>query len=527
MTKRSGDFPESVKRKLKDRVSSRCSNPDCRVPTESPSDESVSRVNSEGIAAHICAASPKGPRYSPKMTKEERGSIENGIWLCSNCSIKIDRDVKTYSVDLLKDWKRQAEQSAKQEQGQKLPNKNDAINTLTSAFGGYSKNFIPTAISNVHGASENALEALDSRFKIESSYINKITQLQIHAKETVPFSINIEDRYKNEYFEKIQKLFEHGEDLEIDMEAINLKGSPLLEEIPKIINKGNMHIFPKKKKCIQKFWVINKLTLKEEFFDLSHGVIAYGQKLFNVIVNACDELLEIKYKINLKLEETDLIITSFQDLTMSIKFERWENCDVRYLPYFDKLYLFFKQLFDGWELKTSLEINGLVIYDAIIVTGRAMKSINATFQYINYVKILSKYLNIQIKYIYDHSYTEKDYYDLVEIIDIIEGEYILNKNNFSSISITVTIDNTLACNQLLQDSNKPINTMFIPNTQDEITLFNQVIRLPKKKFILTSVLPKIDKPISEIQEGDLVKVEFLPCDNFELKIEFVSDENIC
>jgi len=311
------------------------------------------------------------------------------------------------------------------------------------------------------------------------------------------------------------------------MEAINLKGSPLLEEIPKIINKGKMHILPKKKKCIQKFLVINKLTLKEEFFDLAHGVIAYGQKSFSVIGNACDGLFEVKYKVNWKFGETDLIITSLQDLTMSIKFEKWENCDVRYLPYFDKLYSFFKQLFDGWELKTSLEINGLVIYDATIVTGSTMESINATFQYINYVKILSNYLHYPIKYICDHSYTEKDYYDLVEIIDIIEGKYILDKNHFSSISTTVMIDNTLAYNQLLQDSNKPINTMFIPNTQDEIILFNQVIRLPKKKFILTSVLPKIDKPISEIQEGDSVKVEFQPCDNFKLKIEFMLDENIC
>lgn len=210
---------------------------------------------------------------------------------------------------------------------------------------------------------------------------------------------------------------------------------------------------------------------------------------------------------------------------MSIKFEKWENCDVRYLPYFDKLYSFFKQLFDGWELKTNLEINGLVIYDATIVTGSTMESINATFQYINYVKILSNYLRHPIKYICNHSYTEKDYYDLVETIDILEGKYTLDKNILSSISTTVMIDSTLECNQLLQDGDKPISMMFIPNMQDEITLFNQVIRLPKKKFILTSVLPKIGKPITEIKEGDLIKVEFQPCDDSELKIEFMSDEN--
>lgn len=60
-THRNGDFPDSVKRRLKDRVNSICSNPNCRKLTEAPSSENTSKVNSIGIAAHICAASPEGP----------------------------------------------------------------------------------------------------------------------------------------------------------------------------------------------------------------------------------------------------------------------------------------------------------------------------------------------------------------------------------------------------------------------------------------------------------------------------------
>lgn len=48
----------------------------------------------DGIAAHITAAAQGGPRYCPILTAEERSSIDNGIWLCSKCSILIDRDVK-------------------------------------------------------------------------------------------------------------------------------------------------------------------------------------------------------------------------------------------------------------------------------------------------------------------------------------------------------------------------------------------------------------------------------------------------
>ena len=45
----------------------------------------------------------------PGMTSEERKSIENGIWLCSNCSIIIDRDEKKYTAQVLRAWKKKHE----------------------------------------------------------------------------------------------------------------------------------------------------------------------------------------------------------------------------------------------------------------------------------------------------------------------------------------------------------------------------------------------------------------------------------
>lgn len=163
MPKNSRDeFSPAVKKKLSERVALRCSNPNCRVPTSAPSDESSESVNSIGVAAHICAAAGgKGARRyipEPEMTSEQRKSIENGIWLCANCSILIDKDEKTYSADLLKEWKRQAEKTAKSEQGAKLPTKQDAIDNLTMALTGQpTKRFLVDAIANTHKASAKSL----------------------------------------------------------------------------------------------------------------------------------------------------------------------------------------------------------------------------------------------------------------------------------------------------------------------------------------------------------------------------------
>ncbi len=105
------DFAAAVVDTLAKRVGMRCSNPRCRLPTSGPRDEPTKAIN-VGVAAHIAAASPGGPRYDPAMTSEQRRSIENGIWLCQTCSKLIDSDIGRYTVAVLHEWKRTAEEFA-------------------------------------------------------------------------------------------------------------------------------------------------------------------------------------------------------------------------------------------------------------------------------------------------------------------------------------------------------------------------------------------------------------------------------
>ncbi|WP_290725115.1 NACHT domain-containing protein [Fibrobacter sp. UBA2449] len=75
-----------------------CANPKCRNPL-------VTEDNQIGEIAHICAASPDGPRYDSKMTDDERRSIDNLILLCETCNKLVDSNEKDYPVSLLKEWK--------------------------------------------------------------------------------------------------------------------------------------------------------------------------------------------------------------------------------------------------------------------------------------------------------------------------------------------------------------------------------------------------------------------------------------
>lgn len=107
------DFSSNTKEILAKRVSFCCSNPKCGRITSGPHSDKNKCINI-GVAAHIKAAAPGGKRYDPKMTRQERRDISNGIWLCQSCSKLIDSDEIKYTVGLLQQWKRSAEEKTAQ-----------------------------------------------------------------------------------------------------------------------------------------------------------------------------------------------------------------------------------------------------------------------------------------------------------------------------------------------------------------------------------------------------------------------------
>lgn len=112
---RQDDFPISVTRKVAERAGYICSNPGCHRITIGPVTSDSAKSTKTGVAAHICAASPLGPRYDMSQSKSQRSSIDNAIWLCATCSVLIDKNGGLdYPVPDLKKWKRDHESLMKE-----------------------------------------------------------------------------------------------------------------------------------------------------------------------------------------------------------------------------------------------------------------------------------------------------------------------------------------------------------------------------------------------------------------------------
>jgi hypothetical protein len=105
------DFSKATVDLLAKRAGYLCSNPDCGILTvgAAPSEDKSMIV---GVAAHITAAAPGGPRYDPALTSEERRRHSNGIWLCEIHGKAVDTDADHFTVEMLRKWKQTAEASS-------------------------------------------------------------------------------------------------------------------------------------------------------------------------------------------------------------------------------------------------------------------------------------------------------------------------------------------------------------------------------------------------------------------------------
>ena len=102
------DFSPKTVLQIAKRAGWLCSFPTCRNPTVGATSNGEGEINI-GTAAHICAAAPGGPRYDEKMSPEERSSAKNGIWMCRDHGKAIDSTDPEFTVECLREWKKQAE----------------------------------------------------------------------------------------------------------------------------------------------------------------------------------------------------------------------------------------------------------------------------------------------------------------------------------------------------------------------------------------------------------------------------------
>lgn len=159
------DFTMGVKRILAHRAGHCCSRPSCRALTAGPSEEGPDALANIGVASHITAASPAGPRFDAALSVEERCSAANGIWLCQNHAKEIDDDVNHFTADLLRTWKRHSEEEARALLGRPISAQSLDIEIQVTLHRALTDDLIVVGATNLPNGTKLFVELQDSGSK--------------------------------------------------------------------------------------------------------------------------------------------------------------------------------------------------------------------------------------------------------------------------------------------------------------------------------------------------------------------------
>lgn len=437
------DFPESVKRKLRENVANLCSNPDCRALTAAAktNDDALCNI---GVAAHICAAAPGGPRYKPDQCESERKSYENGIWLCTTCSRLIDVDETAYTEKLLLNWKHIALDYARRSLGKQLLPKDEidrrAFDKAISHIAGNDFGFLSSAPSKVVAFIDDKLSQLDSRFSVQTDVIGGVVNSRIKAVSSdASFNLSMSKNEGLTFEKKLNYMAETGEPVRISTESFKVTGSKLFEELLNPIQEGELILQPAAKKVIIDVYAMS--DREKVFLGSFKGkqMILRGGVKFEAL--AFNKLLSINAFFKVTSKES-LVAT----VTFNIDTSIWDGKDIKKLPFFNKLLMAKDILLSGGGLTIGVDFNGEHTTEALALDFQNkelsdyFKSFGEILKIVDCCKALSSRYSLKDSTFGDFHLSQVEYQNLVSMYDLLLADEIISGEDIEPITIPVTID---------------------------------------------------------------------------------------
>lgn len=521
------NFTKTVVRDLRDRVGGVCSNPDCAKRTLGPKSSDKNKAIKRGRAAHISAAAPGGPRYDASMTTEQRKSIDNAIWLCTDCADMIDTDEQSYPASLLRSWKNRTENIAARQLGKSIPNHNEAL----SAFGILSgqEPFDSNAIiPGVHNAYKQKLESLDPRLAVNVDYVGGSQNYTFEAKNgPVCLDLNYEHGKDIELDANIKDVFIHGGAVDVSDANLLIKGSPAFEFLHGGSSVQKM-VVGNSEDILCQLEIFNKKSKVSEFRTISSGKMYKMPTGFNLALTMFNDLVSISCKGTLNSKPYNG--SSKISLSSSISFHLgvWEGIDIKSLKYFDESFLFCKLLAEKNTINANfiLQKTGMEFAAEFKIDSEIYSDLLLFLEYWRLARTLAKYFDTEIPFNIDLKFSDNDLHSLKKYTAIIENDFFEGKaaKRKSVLSLTFDgIDENINILTSMKNSSEPTEFRLCHKKHEFIDVAGINIKLPRQEILLHNIIPKIDKK-AKIALGKSVPVKFYPAAGYFYRIQFLPDD---
>lgn len=373
------------------------------------------------------------------------------------------------------------------------------------------------AISNVHAAAQQVLEGLDPRFQVLTEYKEGRSHYTFKPKQAVPFTITFSQAAGSDWKKQLTELFEHGMPAKLSAMGVEFKGSPLFDAaLPKV---GTLVLEPYGKKAVLKLSLVDEATSATVQLDDIHGELAVGRSSITFTGSGLGNLLKFTIRKNFNEDQT----ATFR---FGVELESWVGIDVRVLPYFDSLYRLYAKLAGGWALDTRIEVQGTPTLAGKIELPHEAVEVSTTLNYLRYTqraRVLASHLNQLI--LFQLEFSTPDHIDLAHMVDMIEGKH---KNGAiepgSKITCRLTPgDNDDALNELLRREHIQM-LLFDEAADTKLTVFNQSVRLPKRRTTLNRVNAKVLEENTDENGARYLMIEWVPQEGFTCSRELLQPD---
>ncbi|TKR55334.1 hypothetical protein D7I39_10955 [Allopusillimonas ginsengisoli] len=425
------DFSKATIVKLAQRVSYRCSKPDCRVPTIGPAH--AGGITSIGTAAHITAAAKGGPRFDDSLTAEQRRSYTNGIWLCAIHGREVDSDDSRYSVSELLEWKSSAENFSHLQLGKPQPKEDDATKMLLMAATGSHGSIFPGAITKFHQAFQSVLNQMDPRFEITTQYGENGPIYKVSAKQPTSVTMRIRGDLRGENISKqFSDLVEHGLPVKLNDVQISIQDAPSLNEILGQREAGPLIWSQIPKAGEIRLRVISKDGRSISAFPPIPAEFRIGTLSGRLKSSAPRSLLDIEV-----IFERDIS----GNILLTPHLDRWNGLDIRRLPNYDDMFELFVNLARGGSLGIRTLIDGQdVMQEAIIAcsTEHTIRWNAIALEYTQAARSIAKHLDVNIQMRLSEIQTRPESNEVINTADTLE----LSSKLPSDFCASVTLNNS-------------------------------------------------------------------------------------
>ena len=513
------NFKSSTKIRLRERVNGICCR--CRGATLGAHTDPTKGAVNVGVAAHICAAAPGGPRYDKKMTPAQRSHFDNGIWLCQSCSTFIDKDTDSFTPSFLRAWKAEAEQFSRQNIGRRVPTEQDSRDQVLMMLSGVAASNQLNVIENAHAASQTMLERMDSRFRVETSFAGNVTRYTFHAIEPVRISFNVGPSVARAWQRGLENLVKHARPAHLPADDIRLQGSPVFEQIrPEEYVGAKLTISPDGLPAVVKVSLRDSESGVVFSLDDVIGVLRRGTETARFTGKSCGDIVSVELAIPRKEPRKG-------KFTISTDFERWVGRDVQALPYFEKLFQFYERAKEGWVVDLQLEVEGNRLFGSTAempLDDDTFMYTHVTLAYCNRVRVLAKHIGRKLEFRLEPSFNAGQHRDLAELADIARGKHVFDASEVDDIRHTLTAEANSENIRMLHDNPGP-HTIVVAGTPDPVVVYGQEVVLPQIRRVFEDVTAEIDASVNidSLAAGDEVPVTWTKGPAFKLTLEFETE----